>query len=86
MTIKADPELQHVLAHLIAAIRYTSEGDVEAARYELDSIEGLVLFDTDEEFVGFTRGQDDGEETKAAEPLQGEPLPEPATPEEAETP
>ena len=81
MTIKADPELQHVLGHLVNAIRYTSQGDHEAARYELDSIEGLVFFDTDEAFVGHARGLEHGNEEK--EPLQkSEPLPEPSAQEE----
>lgn len=82
MTIKADPELQHVLGHLSNAIRYTSQGDQEAARYELDSIEGLIFFDTDEAFVGHARGlenertQTDTESREEKSTLsKAEPLP-----------
>ncbi len=88
MTIKADPELQHVLGHLSNAIRYTSQGDNEAARYELDSIEGLIFYDTDEAFVGHARGlehertqtdtEDRGQEEKSTL-SKAEPLPKPET-------
>ncbi len=86
MTIKADPELQHVLGHLSNAIRYTSQGDNEAARYELDSIEGLIFYDTDEAFVGHARGlenertQTDTEGGEAKSTLsKAEPLPKTET-------
>jgi hypothetical protein len=88
MTIKADPELQHVLGHLSNAIRYTSQDNPEAARYELDSIEGLIFFDTDEAFVGHARGlenertQTDTETDRSQEEAgalpKAEPLPKPS--------
>jgi hypothetical protein len=81
ITIKKDSELQHVLAHLWNAVNYAAKGQPEAAEYELDSIAGLIFFDSDEEFVGFTRGDDNGE--KKAEPMQEpEPMPEEKAPEE----
>lgn len=63
--IKDDAELQHVLAHVLRAIQFLTmgvealaEGDgqqaktyTQTASYELGSIEGLVAFDGDEDFV-----------------------------------
>jgi hypothetical protein len=63
--IKDEPELQHALAHLLRAIQFNVEAAslladglheqampiIQAAQYECDSIEGLVAFDGDEDFV-----------------------------------
>lgn len=68
MTIKKDPELQHVLAHLWNAIDYAARGEPSAAEHELESIAGLIFWDDDDKFVAFTRGDNDGEEE--AEPMQ----------------
>lgn len=65
MSIKEDPELQHVMAHILRAIQFLTmgvealaEGDevqakayTQTASYEIGSIEGLVAFDGDEDFV-----------------------------------
>ena len=68
MTIKKDPELQHVLAHLWNAIDFTARGESTAAEHELESIAGLIFWDDDDHFVEFTRGDNDGKEE--AEPMQ----------------
>lgn len=63
--IKREPELQHVLAHILRAVQFVSEavelasqGEMDeagnharAARFECDCIEGLVTFDGDHDFV-----------------------------------
>lgn len=63
--IKLEPELQHVLAHILRAVQFVSEavvlasqGEMEdaesharAARFECDCIEGLVTFDGDHDFI-----------------------------------
>jgi hypothetical protein len=65
LIIKDESELQHVLAHLLRAIQFNAEAVsyladglheqampvIQAAQYECDSIEGLVAFDGDEDFV-----------------------------------
>ncbi len=67
MIIKQEPELQHVLAHILRAIQFNIEASsyladglieqamplIQAAQYECDSIEGLVTFDGDEDFVRY---------------------------------
>ena len=54
MTIKKDPELQHVLAHLWNAIDFTARGESTAAEHELESIAWLIFSDDDAHFVEFT--------------------------------
>ena len=65
LIIKQEPELQHVLAHVLRAVQFVSQaaealarGDQEqamplcqAALYESASIEGLVTWNDDDEFV-----------------------------------
>ena len=65
MKIKDEPELQHVLAHVLRAVQFLgmacealAEGEeaqaityTQTARYECSSIEGLVTFEGDEDFV-----------------------------------
>jgi hypothetical protein len=65
MLIKEEAELQHVLAHILRAIQFNIEAAgyladglheqamplIQAAQYECDSIEGLVTFEGDEDFV-----------------------------------
>ncbi len=67
MTIKEDAEVQHVLGHMWLALEHLAQGDQAAARYELDSIEGLIFFDDPEARVAFLERIDYGK----AEPLQG---------------
>ncbi len=66
MSIKEDAELQHVLGHLWLAIEHATQGDNAAARYELDSIEGLIFFDDPDDRVAYLERIDYGK----AEPLQ----------------
>jgi hypothetical protein len=63
--IKLEPELQHVLAHVLRAVQFVSEavefasqGEMDeagnharAARFECDCIESMVTFDGDHDFV-----------------------------------
>ena len=65
MIIKDEAELQHVLAHLLRAIQFNIEAAafladglheqampvIQAAQYECDSVEGLIAFQGDEDFV-----------------------------------
>lgn len=60
MAIKEDSELQHVLAHLWLALEAVAKGENNAALYELDSIEGLILFDGDDDRLRFLKGIDYG--------------------------
>ena len=53
--IKSEPELQHVLAHMLRAIQFCAEGELEAALYECESIESMVTFDGDDDFVKSVR-------------------------------
>ncbi len=62
ITIKNEPELQHVLGHLMEAVEHLSNGQPGAARIELRSIEGLVKFDSPEEMEAHADGEvHDGE-------------------------
>ena len=49
IVIKADPELRHVLSHMILALRALAEGHPRVAQYELQQIEGLVFFESDDD-------------------------------------
>ena len=62
--IKDESELRHVLAHMFEAIRMAAKADEEAALYELRSIEGLVLFDGDEDFRRYVNGMSKSNETE----------------------
>jgi len=64
--IKSDPELRHVLAHLIEAIRMSAKGDEKASLYELESIEGLILFDDEEDFRRYVNGMSRSKEEETA--------------------
>jgi hypothetical protein len=46
--VKSDPELRHILAHMICAMDDLVAGRKRAAEYELHEIRNLVFF-TDEE-------------------------------------
>ena len=50
IVLKDEPELRHVIAHLFEAIRMAGKGDEAACWYELKSIEGLILFDGDDDY------------------------------------
>lgn len=67
-SVKMNPELRHVLAHMIYAIDCLVAGNTAEAAYELESIRGLVFWDSDkgqtadaEEWKDRT-DEDDGEE------------------------
>ena len=47
ISIKMEPELRHVLAHIIYAIEANAKGEPAEALYELSQIKGLVFWDTD---------------------------------------
>lgn len=54
INIKEHPELRHVLVHLKYAIDSLIKGDPQTAAYELESIEGLIVWDNDsqmEEYI-----------------------------------
>ena len=48
LSIKMEPELRHALAHMIYAIDALAKGEVEEAKFEIESIRGLVFWDSDE--------------------------------------
>ena len=56
IVLKDEPELRHTLAHMFEAIRMASLGDEKATLYELRSIEGLILFDGDDDFRSYVNG------------------------------
>lgn len=60
-TIKHDAELRHVLSHVIRAIEHLAHGSTDAALHELESIDGLVFFESEEEMRAFLEGDYDGE-------------------------
>lgn len=60
MRIKQHSEIQHALAHFWIAIDYLLKGEVEAARYELDSIEGLIFFDDEQDRLKQLKGDHHG--------------------------
>lgn len=47
ISIKMEPELRHALAHLIYAVDALAKGDLAEAQYEIESIKGLVFWDSD---------------------------------------
>jgi len=51
MSIKEQPELRHVLAHLALAMDSLANGHPKDALYELENIHGLIFFASDEEQV-----------------------------------
>lgn len=63
MSIKEDSEVQHALAHLWLAVDYLAKGEPEAARYELDGIEGLIFFADEHERLTYLRGKDNGQKS-----------------------
>lgn len=67
IVLKEHPELRHVLAHMMEAIHMASLGDVKATQFELDSIEGLVLFDGEDDFRSYVDGMPRQEERKDEE-------------------
>ena len=78
MSVKEDSELQHVLAHLWLALEAVAKGEDKAALYELDSIEGLIFFEDDDDRLDHLERVNYGDEK--TEPLpEAEPLPEQKT-------
>ena len=68
--LKDEPELRHVIAHMFEAIRMASKGDEAATLYEINSIEGLVLFDGDDDFRRYVDGLQRQNETETKETNQ----------------
>lgn len=66
MSIKHDPELRHVLSHLANAIEHLAHGSKDAALHELESIEGLIFWESDEEMRAHLEGDYDGVHGKDA--------------------
>jgi len=60
MSIKEDSELRHVLSHIIMAIHANAKGDHQRAIYEIDAVDGLVMWDTDEQMNDYLRSIDYG--------------------------
>ncbi len=60
LRIKDHPELRHVLSHLHGAIDAMARGERETAQYELESIEGLIFFEDDDEMTQYLKGAADG--------------------------
>ena len=82
--IKLEPELQHVLAHMLRAIQFLAEASElasagffddaqkisRAALFECESIEGLITFDGDEDFVNYV-GKRNGLQSEEAKVEEG---------------
>ena len=62
ITIKREAELRHVLSHVINAIEHLAEGAPESALHELESITGLVFWETSAEMRGYLDGEATEEE------------------------
>ena len=60
-SIKSNAELRHVLSHLSLAISAIAKGNPNEAVYELEQIEGLLFFETDEEMSAYLRSIDYGD-------------------------
>ena len=45
LIVKGEPELRHILAHLHQAIDALADGCVRVAKDELESVEGLLMYD-----------------------------------------
>lgn len=57
INIKDHPELRHALAHIYYAIEAVSQGNCKEARYELESIEGLIFWEDDEHMTRHLEGK-----------------------------
>lgn len=57
IVIKQQPELRHVLSHLHNAIEHLAEGAPESALHELESVAGLVFWETTDEMRGYLDGK-----------------------------
>lgn len=63
--IKANPELRHVLAHIMSAIEELANGRPLSAIHEIQGVESLVLFFGDDEMEGYLSGMHEEEKTDA---------------------
>ena len=68
ISIKMEPELRHVLAHLVYAIQALAKGQPAEALYEIKGFDGLIFWDSDEgqtsdakEWLALTEGDGNGE-------------------------
>jgi hypothetical protein len=55
IVVKREPELRHIIAHLVCAIREVANGQRLSALDDLASIEGLVFFHTERKQEDFLR-------------------------------
>lgn len=74
LNIKEHPELRHALAHMHYTIAALAKGNLAEAQYELDSIESLIFWESDEAMSGHLKsigyGQTPTDEETAHEKLQ----------------
>lgn len=59
-SLKHNAQLRHVLAHLHQAIEHLAHGSTDAALHELESIEPMIFWESDEEMRAFLEGAEDG--------------------------
>ena len=74
INVKEHPELRHVLTHISYAIRALAEGKTSEAIYELDQVEGLIMWESDEamsaHIESINYGKPEDEELQRQEELQ----------------
>lgn len=63
INIKEHPELRHALAHMHYAIAALAKGNLAEAQYELDSIESLIFWESDEAMAGHLKSIGYGQPT-----------------------
>lgn len=78
INIKDHPELRHALAHMHYAIAALAKGNIAEAKYELDSIESLIFWESDQAMVEHLKsigyGQTPTHEEPTHEELQSQEL------------
>ncbi len=67
ISIKKNPELRHALAHMYYAIECLTRGKLDAALFELESIEGLIFWDDDRDMERSLEGYIDNQESDDGE-------------------
>ncbi len=77
VSVREEPELRHVFAHMLYAIRALAGGHVRVAEYEVAQVEGLVMWDDDsdeavERWLAAKEERDAGEAQGRQEVVQGE--------------
>jgi hypothetical protein len=87
ISIKMEPEIRHVLAHMIYAIEALANGNQGEAQYEIEQIKGLLFWDSDAASAGdmekwhrqenddgevYEKGEEDKERLQGQEIRQGQ--------------